>query len=394
MNAPPAVAAMTNPVRDYDWGSRTALARLQGRKSTGGPEAELWMGAHPGSPSSVQVDGGDVSLPELIASAPEAVLGAATRAEFGDRLPFLLKILAIAKPLSVQVHPSTARAREVFGTAGSPYVDDAHKPELLHALEPTQALFGFRPAAEVAALLAPLGSRLSAVAAPLTTGGQSDAVLLHATLETLITWPKADRVELVAEVAAALDRLPDDVRTDPAHTWVAKLVDLYPLDPMVVAPLLLRLVDLAPGDAIFVPAGVPHCYLDGLGVEIMAASDNVLRCGLTPKPIAVQELLHVVDTSPGPYAQAVVSRDANGETSWLPPVPDFRLGRLDVDGSVALTPVPGPQVVLCTSGAVTVLAGGDAVQLLPGRSAFVTAGAGPVTVMGSGRIFRGAPGAL
>src|SRR3712207_4578298 len=165
---------MVNPVRDYDWGSATALARMQGRPASGRPEAELWMGAHPAAPSAL--DGGDGllhRLDELVAAAPAQPLGPDVAAPFDGRLPFLLKVLAIARPLSLQVHPGPERARTAFEDVSTVfgehrYTDPYPKPELLYALEPVDALCGFRPAAEAARLLTLLdGPRGRAVAEPL-----------------------------------------------------------------------------------------------------------------------------------------------------------------------------------------------------------------------------------
>lgn len=390
MTAPPAVTPMVNPIRPYDWGSGSALAVLQGREPPGTPEAELWMGAHAGDPSRLVVEEGTVPLPAAIAGAPGAVLGPAVRAAFGDRLPFLFKVLAIARPLSVQVHPTRERARAVFGRPGSPYQDDNHKPELLYALEPTQALFGFRPAAEVLSLLSRLGAaRLAPLLAELEEERDGDdAGRLRAALRTLITWPVDDRAALVAEVVAGAA---SGASGASGFRWVVRLAELHPTDPMVLAPLLLDLLELAPGETVYVPAGVPHCYLDGLGIEIMANSDNVLRCGLTSKEIAVEELLEIVDCRPRVAPAATVT--ASGpELTWRVPAPDFALGRIDVEDEVELGTLAGPQVVLCATGSVTVSASGAEVTVTPGTSAFVTAAAGQVTLTGSGRAFRATAG--
>jgi mannose-6-phosphate isomerase len=396
---------MRNPIRDYDWGSVSALARLQGRAPSGGHEAELWMGAHPGAPSSLVVParaaaGGVVSLPEAITDDPAGVLGADVLERFGPRLPFILKILAIAKPLSVQVHPDAERAAAMYRPDGGPYVDAFHKPEMLYALEPTEALFGFRPAAQAVALLERLRcERLTGLVAAL---GADDAqapesARLHAALATLLTWPADERMSLVADVATAVARLDAEGNPDypEAYGWVSRLVGLHPVDPMVLAPLLLDVIRLAPGDCVFVPAGVPHCYLSGLGVEILAASDNVLRSGLTSKAVDIDELLQVIDTRPLAAAKAEVVQFSDAETGWRMPVRDFQLTRIRVpegDTVHAEPSVAGPQILLCTAGQVRVHVPGSAVELVPGTSAFVTAAAGQLSLSGAGEIFRAAVG--
>ncbi|MBT0767959.1 mannose-6-phosphate isomerase, class I [Kineosporia sp. J2-2] len=410
LTAVPAVTAMRNSIRDYDWGSTSALALLQSRTPSGGPEAELWMGTHPSAPSVLVLpDGRELPLPEAIDRFGEQVLGRDVLARFGPRLPYLFKILAIARPLSVQVHPTMQRAREKY-TPGpdSTYVDPFHKPEMLYALEPIEALFGFRPPAQVAMLLSRLRApRLERLIDVLKTPAEeanvtgatagAEAARLHAGLELLVTWPVEDRAALVAEIAAGSSRLTAEGSPDYPEVfgWLDRLIGLHPADPMVLAPLLLDLVRMAPGQTVFVDAGVPHAYLSGLGVEIMAGSDNVLRCGLTSKEINVPELLDVIDSHPLASGDAGFAQLTDTEVAWRPPVQDFQLSRVEVASSSTLPTdgtISGPQIVLCTRGAVTVSAGGASVALESGQSAFVTATAGPITLTGDGEVFRAAPG--
>jgi mannose-6-phosphate isomerase len=395
---------MVNPVRDYDWGSASVLAHLQGREPHGGPEAELWMGAHPSSPSALVTAAGDpaLPLPDAVAADPRAVLGDAVAERFGPRLPFMLKVLAVARPLSLQVHPDAARARAVHLPAGgSPYVDGYAKPELIVAVDELAAIFGFRPAAEAAGLLAALGTpQAAAVAAELSAAlaaGDGDEAALRTAFGRLVTWPAEDVPALVAAAAAAVAGAGEagTPAEREARRWVGRLAELHPRDPLVLAPLLLGLIRLAPGEAVFVPAGVPHAYLAGTGVEVLAASDNVVRAGLTSKQVDVAELLAIVDCRPGAEPLTAATDLGGGEVAWQPPVPDFRLTRLVVDGVAHPAPeVGGPQVVLCLRGSVTVRAGGAEVALAGGESAFVTAAAGPLELDGSGEVYRAAAGAL
>jgi mannose-6-phosphate isomerase len=398
---------MVNPVRDYDWGSAAVLAHLQGREPHGGPEAELWMGAHPSAPSALVTGPGAARpLPDAVAGDPKAVLGDAVLARFGPRLPFMLKVLAVEQPLSLQVHPDAARALAVHDPAGgSPYVDAYAKPELVVAVEEMSAIFGFRPAAEAARLLAALGTpharELSAGLSKALEAGEGDEAALRAAFQRLVTWP-ADHVRALVEDAAATVASPSPAGSavaDPAvaeaFRWVGRLAELHPRDPLVLAPLLLGLLRLAPGEAVFVPAGVPHAYLSGTGVEILAASDNVVRAGLTTKRVDVAELLAIVDSRPcaEPLTPAVDLGD--GEQAWQPPVPDFRLTHVTVSGTARPAPeVGGPQILLCLRGSVTVRAGDAEVALAGGQSAFVTAAAGPLELTGDGEVYRAACGVL
>lgn len=411
---------MENPVRDYDWGSTTTLPRLQGRTPSGRPEAELWMGAHPSSPSRLVrhpsgpgADGGAdvppvaVRLDELVSDRPLDLLGATVHDRFGARLPFMLKLLAIAQPLSVQVHPTATRARTAFdGEIDVPgehvYVDPYPKPELLYALEPVDAMCGFRSADESRRLLELVGgSRMMKIASCLDGDGP-EHTRIEAAFERLVTWPADDRPDLVAEVARASRRLlaeagpqtGDDAlapATRRALTWANRLAVQHPKDPLVAAPFVLDVVQLQPGETLFVPAGAPHCYLYGLGVEILGNSDNVLRAGLTHKPIAVEELLHIVHGGTRPQRDIPETWVSPYEVLWAPGVPEFRLSRIWLHDHAPITAYPhiaGPQIVLCTAGGVRVGCGGHEVELTPGRSAFIGATGGPVTLNGAGEVFR------
>ncbi len=406
---------MVNPIQPYDWGSTTALARLQRRPAPGGPEAELWMGAHPSAPSGVEgVDGSVRQLDELVGAAADAVLGADVAAIFGPRLPFLLKVLAIDKPLSVQVHPTAERAAAAYaGEIGVPgehrYVDPFHKPELAYALEPTDILCGFRPADRAAYLLGLVDcERVRRVAEPLLSEDADDVECVEEAFRVLVTWPAQDRAALATDVAGQARALlgsvgpqrpddedavgPDDRR---ALVWASRLARYHPNDPLVAAPLLLDLVRLEPGHTLFVPAGAPHAYLYGLAVEIMANSDNVLRAGLTHKQVAVEELLTIVDGATRPVLDVPAVALSPHETAWRPPVADFQLIRLRTTSAAPVAAFPhlvGPQVVLCTQGPVTLTAGAHQVRLAPGESAFVGAAGAPLTVTGPGEVFRAATG--
>jgi mannose-6-phosphate isomerase len=377
------VYPLTGVVRPYAWGSRTLIAELQGRPApSDGPEAELWLGAHPGDPSTVTGPDGPESLATLIEDDPKGQLGAEVAGEFGARLPYLMKVLAAEAPLSLQAHPDAGYARAAFAAqeadpvAPRNYTDAYHKPEMLVALTPFDALCGFRdPQASAAALAGLRLPALEPVVAALRTGpaGLSDAV------RTLLTWPADDRAEVI-ESAAARSGTP----------LVRELARHYPRDPGVLVALLLNHVRLAPGEAIWMPAGNLHAYLSGAGIEIMAASDNVLRGGLTPKRVDVDELLRVLrfevlDDPVLPPADV-----APGIVTWPVPVREFALYRIRLDGTRPPTPVPatGPRIVLGTSGDVFVAEDhGTPVEVGPGAAAFAPADAGTITVAGIGEVF-------
>ncbi|WP_019870939.1 mannose-6-phosphate isomerase, class I [Salinispora oceanensis] len=379
------------PIRNYAWGSRSAIATLQGRPTPSPePEAELWLGAHPGAPASVDRDGTRVSLVELLSAEPGHWLGQQVVDRFGVRLPFLLKVLAADAPLSLQAHPDPEQARaghaaDAAREAGQRnYVDPFHKPELLVALTPMEALCGFRDPAESAEVLAAFGvPSLEPVVAALRTGaaGLADAVRL------LLTFPTDQRAGLVAAVASAAVESPD-------ARLARSLADSYPGDPGVLVALLLNWVRIAPGEAIWMPAGNLHAYLRGTGVEIMAASDNVLRGGLTPKRIDVDELLRVLrfEVLDDPVVRAVPV--APGVVCWPVPVDDFALYQVQVgsDRPEVTVPLVGPRVVLCGAGALTVDDGAGSVELGPGQAAVSPAAAGELRIAGTGEAYVASSG--
>jgi mannose-6-phosphate isomerase len=401
-----AILPMANPIRDYDWGAIETLARLQGRPPSGAPEAELWMGAHPSAPSTVvDADGTVHRLDELVARRPYDLLGPDVVAVHGARLPYLLKVLAIATPLSLQVHPGRDRARDGFAgevrvLGEHRYADPFPKPEMLYALERVEALCGFRPASDAARLLGLLdGPRLAAIAEPLLDADAGeDTAALEKAFEILVTWPDDDRADLAIEAADAAaavlagSGLPDTERA--AVGWVARLAELFPKDALVVAPLVLDLVRLQPGETLFVPAGAPHSYLSGSGVEIMGNSDNVLRAGLTHKPVAVEELLHVVDGRSRPQ-RTPESLLGPCEVAWRPEAREFQLTRLRLPDTAAVEAHPdlvGPQIVFATAGRVELRCDGGTRVLRAGESALVPAGHGPLALAGPGEVFRAAVG--
>ncbi|MDT0441576.1 mannose-6-phosphate isomerase, class I [Streptomyces johnsoniae] len=395
---------LDNTVKTYAWGSATALPELLGTEPTGGPQAELWMGAHTGAPSRVDRGTGPVSLADVIAADPAAELGPAAVGAFGPRLPFLLKLLAAATPLSLQVHPDRGQAEAGFAdeeARGVPvdaphrtYKDANHKPELICALTPFEGLCGFRPAADTADLLEQLGvDQLKPYADLLRARPEGDA-LREVFTAVLTADPDAvaDTVHRAAEAAARLGADHPERATAAAFTAYAGLARHYPGDPGVIAAMLLNHVRLAPGEALYLGAGVPHAYLHGLGVEIMANSDNVLRCGLTPKHVDVPELLRIVRFEAGGpgVLRPAPAEDGSGEEVYATPIDEFRLSRHVLAAGSAARPLPAPaaQILLCTAGRIALRsADGRELVLAPGRSAYVPAGE-RVTMAGTGTLFR------
>jgi mannose-6-phosphate isomerase len=358
-------------IRRYEWGSHTVIQNLLGHEPDGRPAAELWFGAHPGDPSPAL----GRTLSELLDADPDGLLGPDVVGRFGPRLPYLLKVLAADKALSIQVHPNAEQARTGYAAeeaAGVPrdapqrnYADPHHKPELLCALTPFEALCGFRPVAETLDLLAGLAIPELGFLAELLRGPDG----LRAAFTALLTHD--DPAPLVAAVTARAT--PDG----PLRAAGLAAAD-FPGDVGVVLTLLLNYVRLEPGQAIFLGAGNVHAYLRGAGVEIMANSDNVLRCGLTPKHVDVPELLKITD-----FAELAEPRWPARGGRFEVPVADFVLTELTVPAQAGASVVdPGPQVVLCSAGVLDV--GG--IELRPGHAAFVAPGTA-VEVRGAGHGF-------
>ncbi|SLB78024.1 Probable mannose-6-phosphate isomerase ManA [Mycobacteroides abscessus subsp. bolletii] len=383
-------------IRTYAWGSRTAIAEFTGRPTpTPHPEAELWLGAHPADPAYLETGGGAESLLEVVAADPAGQLGAASVAEFGDQLPFLLKVLAADEPLSLQAHPSAQQAADGFAreeAAGVPlnspirnYRDRNHKPELVVALDRFEALAGFRDPGDTVHLFRALDVEALTPYVNLLAG-QSDADGLRALFTTWITLPQPSLDVLVPAVLDGAVRYlsSDDTRFVREARTLLELGERYPADAGVLASLLLNRLTLEPGEGIYLPAGNLHAYLRGLAVEIMANSDNVLRGGLTPKHVDVPELLRVLDFSPASEAHLHVETVTDGaQTRYRTPAREFALSRFDLaDGEPTQVGIKGPRILLCTHGDVTLDGSGTALKVRAGQSVWVPADGGSVTLTG------------
>ena len=377
--------------RFYDWGSRTAIPAMLGLAASDRTWAELWFGAHPSGPAMVGSGSGAVRLDQLITADPETALGPAVAARFGS-LPFLLKVLAAALPLSLQAHPSAEAARAGFAreeALGIPihspqrsFRDRSPKPELICALTRFDMLCGFRDPNSTLALLDtietpaldPLRRRLSDHP---TGAGLRDLTT------RLLTDDTAATAGLSHAVAQACAGATGDWSAERA--MVADLETHHRGDPGVVVALLLNLVTLQPGQALFLGAGSLHAYLRGTGVEVMASSDNVIRAGLTSKPVDISTFLDVVSTDPSvPDVQQPAP--VGTVTSYRTSAPEFSLQRIEVSGEATVT--GGPAIVLCTRGQVRA---GD-LGLDCGRAAWVGADTEAVVLSGEATVFRAGVG--
>lgn len=428
-------------IKDYDWGARDLIPEFFGYRPADFPVAELWLGAHPGgsarcdvgsraralssqdlagggAPSSSCVGGGvsanaerpslaadaqgaSRDLRDYIAADPTGTLGSDVVNHHGSELPYLLKFLAPATPLSLQVHPSIEQARAGYerenqqGIAPAAfnrsYKDRNHKPELVYALTQFEALVGFRSPRRILNVLEGLGTELTArleqcIRAEPDARGVRDA---FAFLLSADTRPSEDAVAEVVDACTA--RLAADSPSPRADALVGKLAANYAGDPGVVASLLMNPVTLHPGEAMFTPAGTVHAYTAGLGLEIMANSDNVLRAGLTNKYVDVPELLNVVETVAAPPIRIAPEHISPIQSTYYAPVDDFQLSIIELRhaGREATVRGNGPRIIVALDGATELWTEGGSYQFLnTGQAVFVRADDGGVRMRGFGRFVQ------
>ena len=391
------IERLTGVIQPYAWGSRTAIPEFLGRQPSGQPQAELWFGAHPLAPSMVDGE----PLDKVVAHDPMGVVGRAAVEAFGPRLPFLLKVLAAAQPLSLQAHPSRKQAEAGFAreqAAGIPrdapnrtYRDGWPKPEVLCAMVETEALCGFKEPRETYQLFQNLGvaSALQLVN-PLANDDLPAEERLATVFGQLLRLSPDERsvVTEVVQAAGAVDRF-----DDPTFARTAReLGQYYPGDPGVLAALLMNRVTLQPGDALYMPAGNLHAYLSGGGVEIMANSDNVMRGGLTPKYVNVEELLAILDFTPGFSGLISPVEESPGVRRYPAPTPEFALWRIEAQGEPVHVPAgTSGRILLITDGELSASSATQEIDLRRGEAALLTAGEEAV-VTGRGTAFVGGPG--
>ncbi|MEH8161868.1 mannose-6-phosphate isomerase, class I [Aeromonas allosaccharophila] len=388
----PSFLLMQNPIQGYDWGSHDSLTTLFGIPNPQGkPQAELWMGAHPNGCSEVTLAGSVQKLSTVIDAAPAAALGDATLARFGS-LPFLFKVLCAEKALSIQVHPSKAQAEAGFAkeeaagidikASNRNYKDPNHKPELVFALTPYQAMNGFRA---IPAILTLFDRMTLPALADLTAAlrqSQDEAGLQHFFHQLLILCGERKDEALAGLLAYAAAHQEEET-----FALITNLATQYPGDVGLFSPLLLNVVTLQPGQAMFLDACTPHAYVRGTGLEIMANSDNVLRAGLTPKYIDVAELLDCTRCLPKPDDQILLAPRCDGAVQHFDvPVPDFTFSVYPT-GEHQLT-TASAEILFAIDGTVILKHGEQSLRLEKGQSAFIPAATGSYQLLAEGRVAR------
>ncbi|MEB7499780.1 mannose-6-phosphate isomerase [Leclercia pneumoniae] len=382
---------LINSVQNYAWGSKTALTELYGIANPDQqPMAELWMGAHPKSSSKIDVHGEVKSLRDVIDGDKAAWLGDAVNQRFGE-LPFLFKVLCAAQPLSIQVHPNKQASEIGFAkenAAGIPidaaernYKDPNHKPELVFALTPFLAMNAFREFSEIVSLLQPVAGAHTAIAHFLENPNAEGLSQLFA---SLLNMQGEEKAHALAVLAAALN----SQQGEPWET-IRLIAQFYPDDSGLFSPLLLNVVKLNPGEAMFLFAETPHAYLQGVALEVMANSDNVLRAGLTPKYIDIPELVANVKFEAKPAAELLTQPVKNGAELDFPiPVDDFAFALHDLSRNETAIAQQSAAILFCVEGEAVLSQGEQRLVLKPGESAIISASEPPVSVSGVGRLAR------
>ncbi|MGD8366954.1 MAG: mannose-6-phosphate isomerase, class I [Desulfobacterales bacterium] len=389
------IATLKNPILDYSWGSRSAIADLLGQPSpSDGPQAELWMGAHPKAPSTLLWENRSIALPELISRYPTEILGPDATRRFNGRLPYLFKVLAAAQPLSIQAHPDrnqAARGFERENVMGIPldaphrnYRDGNHKPECICALTPFWGLNGFRRIDDMIEYFRRLDvSCLESELALLQSGN------IKGFFESLMTMDELRKRRVTAEVGDLARTAEAD---DPVFRWINSLARVHPNDIGILAPILLNLVCLRPGQAMFLGSGELHAYLEGTGVELMANSDNVLRGGLTPKHIDVPELLRVVNFEQRRIDVLEPEPVGPSERRYACRAEEFVLSVIDVTEKIPhqSRKKRSVEILLCTSGRLRVTDAGQQLEVEKGTSFLVPAAAPAYRIEGAGTLYKAA----
>jgi mannose-6-phosphate isomerase len=389
--------ALKNSIQEYAWGSHTAIQNLLRSPPTDMPWAELWLGAHPKAPSRVDFMGEWVAMDSLIDQYAIEILGKSVAKKFNNALPYLFKILAADQPLSIQAHPDSKEAREGFFRENSlkiplnadirNYKDDRHKPECICALTPFWALKGFRKA-DVIALrieaLCPYGlsNELRELKANMPHG-------LKNFFKALLTMPDERKHRLISEAVENAQKLKAD---DNEFDWIIRLHEKYPSDIGVLSPALLNLIKLDPGQALFLPSGELHSYLHGVGIELMANSDNVIRGGLTPKHVDAEELARILSFEEADVQILTATALTDGEAFFPLDVEEFCLSRIMLGASVtyASPPTRGAEILLCTQGSSSILfdGGNGRLAMEKGGSVLIPASMDAYQIYGDATIYK------
>ncbi|MFO7667363.1 MAG: mannose-6-phosphate isomerase, class I [Desulfobacterales bacterium] len=391
------IGLLKNIVKEYSWGSYTAIPRLLGKKPPyDKPCAELWMGAHSSESSKIKTEGGWKILSDLIKKYPDEILGKDCVKKYGAELPFLFKIIAASEPLSIQAHPNLSQAKKGFkrenrlgilpDSFNRNYKDENHKPECLCALSDFEALCGFRPVSEIVFLLKKT--------CPVTLKKQlnelkknPDSSGLKSFFTNVMTMDFNRNKNIISEAIENSRIFADD---DPVFKWILALAGKYHLDIGVISPLFLNYVYLKPGQAMFLPAGELHAYLNGVALELMANSDNVIRGGLTAKHVDVEELSNILRFRSMKNRVILPEKNKN-EGIYKTPSKEFVLSLISVCKDKLYTGSQGRsvEIVLCIGGkAVIYSSGNDRIIISRGESVIIPASVKRYRIEGKATLYK------
>ncbi len=399
------IGLLENTIQEYEWGSYTAICNLLGRKAPSDvPQAELWMGAHPRASSMVAYGGKVISLKEMISKYPEDILGKTIAGKFDEKLPYLFKVLAASRPLSIQAHPSLAQAKEGFKTENDlnipmdapnrNYKDKNHKPECICALTTFWAMNGFRKIRNILSFMKKicpnsLGKAIHELEKTHDTYG------LKQFFKLLMTLDEKEKEQVLSET---IDNAQKFVKIDPVFKWIVKLSKEYPKDIGILSPAMLNLICLEPGEAIFLFSGELHAYLDGLGIELMANSDNVLRGGLTPKHVDVPELLKVINFEERDIKILKCKKKSATECIYASMAEEFLLSLISIDSKKDYTSSTNrsAEILLCTDGHAAIIdcEKNSTVSMPKGTSVIVPASVKMYTIKGTAKFYKASVNSL
>ena len=383
---------MKNKIQPYAWGSTDFIPNLLGSVQTDQPQAEMWMGAHPKASSTIIDRENEITLLNFIEANKRELLGEKMGVQYGGRLPFLLKILSAAKPLSIQVHPNKKQAEMGFAKDNENkinllafnrrYKDDNHKPELICALTEFDAMCGFQPVEAIKERFENLN-----VLADISQEfcHQPNSETFKKMFIKLMNLSTLEKSALVNDVLSKINN-PRSENEQLIFDWIYKLNEEYPGDIGVLSPLYLNVIRLQPGEALYLDAGVMHAYLKGTGIEIMANSDNVLRGGLTPKFIDLPELQKIIVFENKVIKKVEIRANAQ-EDIYRTIASEFELSRINLKSSFSVNSIDSPEIILCTKGSAKLIAEQE-IELKAGESVFIGFGCKEYNLLGTGEFFR------
>lgn len=381
---------LKNVIQKYEWGSFNGISKLIGiPNEKKEPFAELWMGAHPNGESKILFEGSEITLSSFINKNPNLVLSSKIAIDYNDTLPFLFKILSASKPLSLQVHPTKKQAQEGFNNSNElikkNYNDQNHKPEIVVPLTRFKAMCGFRSTIEIERLFSLFNIfEFSNIIKQFKSDPNYKNLL-----KSLLILPSDQQSSICSKVMEQLPKLKESSQ-DPlvitALDFIKKIQRQYSNDIGMLAPLYLNCLVLEPDEAIYLPAGVLHAYIEGTALELMANSDNVLRAGLTSKHIDINELTSIINNEP--YYPSIIKDENNLKLfTYNTPFDEFELTKIMSLSETLSVKIDGPSIAICIKDSMTISVNKNEQKLYKGDSVFISALESELLFSGQGEVY-------